>query len=56
MDTQRCCDVESTSLTLIQRRKNVVRAVGTLWGHILTHGTNILIHVLFELFDEPSLC
>ena len=28
MGTQRCCDVESTSLTLIQHRNNVVCAVG----------------------------
>ena len=28
LGTQRCCDVESTSLTLIQRRNNVVCPVG----------------------------
>ena len=28
MGTRRCCDVESTSLTLIQRRNNVVCQVG----------------------------
>ena len=30
LDTRRCCDVESTSLTLIQRRSNVVCLVGIL--------------------------
>ena len=28
LGTRRCCDVESTSLTLIQRRNNVVYPVG----------------------------
>ena len=30
LGTQRCCDVESTSVTLIQRRNNVVCPVGDL--------------------------
>ena len=30
MDTTRCCDVESTSMTLIQRRINVVCPVGSV--------------------------
>ena len=29
LGTRRCCDVESTSLTLIQRRNNVVYTVGS---------------------------
>ena len=32
LDTRRCCEVESTSMTLIQRRSNVVCLVGMLSG------------------------
>ena len=28
LSSRRCCDVESTSMTLIQRRNNVVSSVG----------------------------
>ena len=37
----RCCDDESTSLTLIQRRKNVVCPVGRLGIHIETQRLNL---------------
>ena len=32
LGTRRCCDVESTSLTLIQRRNNVVCPLGNVGG------------------------
>ena len=32
LGTRRCCDVESTSMTLIQRRNNVVCPVGKCVG------------------------
>ena len=49
-NTRRCCDVESTSLTLLQRRNNVVCPVGRFpsarnvlyWGESLGHGGSVL--------------
>ena len=49
-NTRRCCDVESTSLTLIQRRNNVVCPVGRFpsarnvlyCGESLGHGGSVL--------------
>ena len=44
LGTRRCCDVESTSLTLIQRRINVVCPVGI---HLTTQQTQDVELLLF---------
>ena len=49
--TRRCCDVESTSLTLIKRHNNVLLPVG--WRrcrHIYAIATTIVVLTVFALF------
>ena len=49
LDTRRCCDVKSTSLTLIQRHNNTVCPVGGVYNDIIIFST-------FKIFPIIILC
>ena len=50
--TRRCCDVESTSLTLIQRRNNVMCLVG--WLDSIIHSESV-VHPRWAHDDDATL-
>ena len=53
LGTRRCCDVESTSMTLIQRRNNVVWRVGTLV--ISNPVSKLLSHMICNMRTDNAL-